>query len=334
MSEDLSQHVSQLNLVFRHEVNVVTNSVLYILNGIHGVHQCIRQGLDKIRASSESSPEGPIIEDIHFFPSWPKLRAFPGLTGEPLLHRSHPGGSMDQLVLKAWVVEVYHLWESHYRSVFKREFRRVVKDAIPPLQDVLGDLRLIRHDLIHSGAAERSGKCTILRWFKTGELMQIQLRHVLDFLNQMGWMDASPVFMVGNSQPIGRSSSWSIQSDSDVQREKIPIPDPTPPLVSVRPLIEKAPNSTAFWYGASVVFEDAVFGQIAMGKSEEPLEHKNQQWHKMRVDEEGNLNVPGMRSVLGKDLYIACMRGHSVPGPRVSGPWFQFRRTGKEGQSE
>ena len=310
--------------------------MLYILNGIHGVHQCIRQSLDEIRASSRSSSEGPLNEDIYFFPSWPKLRAFPGLTGEPLLNRSQPGGSMDQLVLKAWVVEVYHLWDSHYRNLFKKVFRRVVKDAIPPRQDVLGDLRLIRNDLIHSGAAteNHSGKCTLLRWFKTGELMQIQLRHVLDFLNQMGWMDGSPAFTVGSSQPIGRSSSWRIESDYNVQREKIPIPGPTPPLVSVRPIIEKAPSSTAFLYGASVVFEDAVFGQIMVGKPEELVDGKVQQWKKMRVDEEGNLNVPGICSVLGKDLYIHCMRGRKVQGTQVSGPWLQFRRTGKEGQSE
>ena len=33
---------------------------------------------------------------------------------------------------------------------------------------------------------EETGKCKVLRWFKPGEPMILGMRHVFDFLNQLG----------------------------------------------------------------------------------------------------------------------------------------------------
>ena len=73
----------------------------------------------------------------------------------------------------------------------------------------MGDFRQIRHDLVHSGSAtkEHSGKCRTLNWFKPGEQMILTTDHVLDFLNQMGFLKP-PTFLI---VPIGHQIvSWTL----------------------------------------------------------------------------------------------------------------------------
>ena len=95
---------------------------------------------------------------------------------------------MEQVAFKGWIEEVFFLWESQYRN----QLRDVIlspqgRKALRPQNDVIGDLRRIRNDLIHSGKASQqwTGKCEILKWFQPDECIILGMRHVIDLLNQL-----------------------------------------------------------------------------------------------------------------------------------------------------
>ena len=139
---------------FRHDTNVATQSLLYLLAGIHAIHESQLQVFARIR-DDHGGALGGIEEyarvhgNMHFVPPWPNLLGFLWLNGEPLHERAAPDGPMEQYVFKAWVVEVFDHWESRYRTKLERQFREQLPDAcglIRPEQEVLGDLRHIRNN--------------------------------------------------------------------------------------------------------------------------------------------------------------------------------------------
>ena len=316
---------SRLWEAFRHEVNVATNSLLYMLEDVHSRHQAERRRLDQ--ANDESGGNITSLEDAvraqgdtYAFPTYPKLRALPALTGEPLFRRSGPDGPMEQTLMKAWLIEIYSRWESRYRTQLKHEVRHL-PGGIRPRQSVLGDLGHIRNDLLHNGIAKQreSGRCQILRWFTVGEQMQVRLRHVFDFLNQMGWLHEAPTFNLDES---GKSSTWNIDRDREVE-------DSTPALVSVRPIVHPEQSDPRYRYEASIVFENGVFGRTPMGPENEETEaqakERTRRWMEMTVNGAGELSVPGLGTVSAATLYRNTLKGERRPAPAMPGPWIQFR---------
>ena len=310
---------------FQHDVIVATDSLLHLLDSIHTKHVAERQRLkeivtarggtietleDAVRAAGDDCP---MLE-------YPKLHAFPKLTGEPMFVRTAPDGLMEQGVFKGWVSEVWHLWESSYRGQLTHDSRNV-PDAIRPLQQVLGDLRHIRNNLLHNGVAKRgeSASCEVLRWFREGERMQVRMRHVIDFLNQMGWLhEGSPLFI----SERGQSSTWKIdrQGGSD---------ESAPALVSVRPFVDPLQQDPRYRYGVGVAFENGVFGTTPMGPKNEETEtqakERTQKWMKMTVNESGDLYVPDMGTISAAELYLDYLKEEVRVGPGIPGPWVQFR---------
>ena len=71
-----------------------------------------------IQAMASSGDRIETLEDavsaacgyVYTFPAYPRLRGFPGLTGEPLFRRTAPGGPMEQAALRGWVSDVFRLW--------------------------------------------------------------------------------------------------------------------------------------------------------------------------------------------------------------------------------
>ena len=252
-------------------------------------------------------------------PEYPNLRGSLKLRREPLYMRTAPDGSMEQAVFKGWVSDVWDLWESRYRTQLKHDIREL-PGAIRPRQQVLGDLRHIRNNLLHNGIAKRgeAADCEILRWFSDGEGMQVRLRHVIDFLNQMGWLHEDSFA----SAEQRRASIWRID------REGSP-GEPTPALVSVRPLVDPQEQDLRYRYAASVAFEDGVFGTTPMGPENEETgaqtKDRTRKWMKMTVNEEGDLYVPDLGSVPAAKLYRGHLKGEKLPGPGIWKPWVQFR---------
>ena len=108
----LQKEWSRLWDEFRHDVTVATNSLLYMLEGVHSQYRAERQRL--VEANDLSGGDVATLEDAlrtygdsYASPTYPRLRAFPTATGEPLFSRAAPGGSMEQMLLKAWVIDIY-----------------------------------------------------------------------------------------------------------------------------------------------------------------------------------------------------------------------------------
>lgn len=317
VADGLEKEWFRLWTAFQHDVNVATNSLLHLLNAVHTTHETERQRL----AHAMSTPGGDLrtVEDIgSTVPAYPRSRAYPVLAGEPLFRRTAPGGPMEQFVFKGWVSEVWDMWESHYRTQLT-DAARPLPGAIRPRQSVLGDLRHIRNNLLHHGIAKRreAASCKILRWFKEGEQMQIRMRHVFDFLNQMGWLHEGSVFL----EERGVLSVWRI--------DRTPDPDePQPALISVRPLVDLEHQDPCFRYGASTVFANGVFGGNPMGlehhETEAQANERARKWMKMTVNEHGDLYVPGLGGVPAAKLYRAHLSGEKIPGPGMWQPRVQF----------
>ena len=148
--------------------------------------------------------------------------------------------------------------------------------------------------------------------------MQVRLRHVLDFLNQMGWLHEGS-FAQGEE---GRASTWRID------REGSPS-EPAPPFIGP-PLVDPMEEDSRYRYGASAAFEDGVFGTTPMGpdrrESEAQVKDRTSKWLKMTVNERGNLQVPEWESVSAAKLYQHYMAGEKHSGPGIWGPWVQFRK--------
>lgn len=323
--DGLDKEWGRLWQAFQYDVNVATSSLLHLLEAIHGKYLAERQRL--IRAVQASDGKLKTLEDamravgnVEVVPAYPKLRAHPSLSGEPLLRRTAPDGPMEQIAFKCWVSEVWDLWENRYRNQLKHVFRRL-PSAIRPRQKVLGDLRHIRNNLVHGGIA-RSGQaadCEILRWFTDGEPTRVRLRHVFDFLNQMGWLNERSLIFVRDR---GTASSWFIDRTGEPEV-------PPPRLISARPLVHAEQPDPRYRYEASVVFENGVFGRTPMGpereESETQAKKRTQKWMKMTVNDRGDLHVPGLGTVSAAGLYRSHLKGEKYPAPGLWQPPVQFR---------
>ena len=326
----LEKERSRLWTAFRYDVNMATNSLLHMLRGIHAIHLVERQRLVLARDASDDTAKTledavRIWGDANLIPTYPRLRAFPLLTGDPLFGRTAPDGPMEQIVFRGWVSEVYDRWESHYRTQLKHETRDL-PGAIRPRQQVLGDLRHIRNNLLHNGIARRgeAASCEVLRWFTKGERIQVRMRHVFDFLNQMGWLTEGPSVSLEEGE---KTSGWYIDREGEPE-------EPTPALISVRPLFEPEEPDSRYRYGASVVFENGVFGVTPIELQVKDSTHKwmkmtvderRDLWMKMTVDERGDLYVPSFRTIAAVDLYRSYLKGEKRTGPGIWQPPVRFR---------
>ena len=307
---------------FRHETMVRTQTLLYVLSGIRMYYQALARaivhahgpdGLDRKEAREAMIP----FEALD-------IRARPILDGEPLIDRMSPGGLAEQMVFKSWVSEVYNLWESRYRTNLKTH--TVVPGAIRPRHQVLGDLRQIRHNLVHSesnlATDDRAGSCKILKWFSTGETMQLSFNHVLDFLNQMDWLVDQP--QIVSTSPMVKLNFWRL-NDQVVRAHG----DSRPRLVSVRPIVGEEDDPPLFRYGVSVAFSDGVFGRIAMGNSfHEASAWNDRLWDGLTADSDGySLILPGTEICLpSASLYKRCLsETNKVKGPGAWSRPVQFR---------
>ena len=134
---------------------------------------------------------------------------------------------------------------TRYRVAHERASHPEVPDAIQPeVVDPLGDLRRIRNNMLHGGVAtkDNAGGCKVLRWFKDGERIHVPLRHVLDFLNQMGWLAERPTVL--SNGPNTQACWWHLNRDNSDRN--------IPALLSVRPMLDTgAEDPSTYRYGAS-----------------------------------------------------------------------------------
>ena len=234
-------------------------------------------------------------------------------------------GEAEQLAFKGRVEQVYFLWESRFRNELKGSLGG--PGTIRPEGDPFGDFRHIRNDLVHNNgmASEaESGKCTVLTWFKPGDRIVLGMRHVFDFLNQLGFMTKRPGF-----RDDGPTAAWALFPGMEEGLTNRPIPR----LVSLRTSMDKELPDGSSWHVVSVVFENEVFANVLVpydddgSSSGERIEFFN----KTVIDEDGNLRFANGHAKDRKDLYqeaIAALlgKGPKIEGAGVPGPAFQFKR--------
>lgn len=289
------QEFFDLMMRFRLDVTAATNSLVYTLYGINLVH---RQAIG-LPANAFPTPD------------YPPLRVVPHVaSNRPFSERTAPGGLIEQRAFKAWVTEVYDdIWESTYRSKLRKAFDEDAPRGVPMETDPMGDLKWVRHDLIHNrSVASRCDRCKILKWFERGEQMRMEVRHVLDFLNQMALLASHPR-LIGD-----RVVLW------------LPFPEDLSPaenaprLISVRPLYE--PQEPQHQYGVGIVFDDGYFALVPF-VLHGSLEGLGRRWKDIRVDDNGDLYISPGHIVRAGELYARCF-GPRTAGPGVFSPAFRI----------
>lgn len=146
------------------------------------------------------------------------------------------------------------------------------------------------------------------------------MRHVFDFLNQMGWLGEDSLNLFAER---GTASSWQIDRTAKVE-------DPPPALISARPVINPEQPDPVHRYEASIVFENGLFGRTPMGPDREETQtqasERSCKWMKMTVNDDGNLHVPGLGTVSAADLYRLHLKGEKHPAPGIWQPAVRFRK--------
>ena len=235
-------------------------------------------------------------------------------------------GEAEQLAFKGWVEQVYNcIWDSQYRNVMRDRLEG--SDIIPPEAGPIGDLRLIRNDLVHNGAvasAARTGRCTVLKWFRLGEDIVLGMRHVLDFLNQIGFMTTMPGF-----RDDGSNAAWTVFPGMENELINRVIPE----IVSIRTALVRELDDGSTWHALCVVFENGVFANFPVSYPSDgtSIMERNEFFSRTSVDDGGNLRfangtVSHRQTLYREAVSVLFNGGQQIEGMSVPGPWFRIRR--------
>lgn len=310
-NENIHVEVAELWSQFRRDTIVSVHSLIFLLNGVY------RQWEEIGRERQSLAYQNMLLRpdwhsDAIIFPRFPPLRAFPA-TGEiSFAERTRHDGPMMQTALIGWVAATYALWEVTYRTKLSKLIKKSDPDTIRPEQQVLGDLRLIRNNLLHSEIAlsNMAGKCKVLKWFKPEQAMVLEFAHVLDFLNQMGWLGGISVRPF--TEEAQRSDAWLFVEE--LTRGK----GHKSRLISVRPvLISDDPENNR--HLVTVVFDDGVCGSVrcnvtvaeGFALSEEDIDSY---WMNIKINDEGGMDVGGAESIPASSIYRIVLEAMSDPG--------------------
>ena len=229
-------------------------------------------------------------------------------------------GAATRMAFKGWIAEVFGLWENRYRNELKE---LLGPDAIRPEMEAFGDLRHIRNDLLHSGkaSADECGKCTVLKWFAPGETIVIAVRHVLDFLNQIGVLTLGG----GAHDDKGRACQLLTFHDPDTLVNW----RPKPKIVSVRMMVEGRDEDPPF-KGVTVVFDNGLFANVTFAVSDK---HQWETLGEPDIDSDGNLVFADGQTSGSVGLFWRTVdrlrrrnNGEDIPRVPVTGPGLRFRR--------
>ena len=307
---------------FFYEVYQATASLMFLLQGMETVRQQHIAHLNSSPRARQAQAIAPTIYPLLSYIDIPLCLHGHGFEPNDVLQRE---GAAEQLAFKGWMEQIYLIWESRYRNSLKRGLEGT--DTILPQADPLGDLIHVRNDLIHRGVASKkeSGRCTVLKWFEPEDQIVLGMRHVLDFLNQLGLM-CSATFALRH----GPAARWMVRPNWVESLSEGPIPE----IVSVRPSFDHQDDDGTSWHVISVTFANAVFANVPvplpanMGSLEERIRWAEQ----TQVDDQGDLRLINGQVKSRGELYrdaLRAMAGKRPESPRlrVPGPAFQIRKS-------
>jgi hypothetical protein len=106
-------------------------------------------------------------------PNDPDVIIFHECTQKELKDRMKKTGKNTNYVSQFSLAMIYEFWENKYREKFSEAIGLKKNDL---KSDIFGDIRLIRHDILHArglATINNSSKTKILKWFQEGELILI-----------------------------------------------------------------------------------------------------------------------------------------------------------------
>jgi hypothetical protein len=102
-----------------------------------------------------------------------------------------PGGPAEQRLGHQLIVFVYTIWETVYRPSLAGALGTEARSIDVP---ILGDLRLMRNDIIHhKGIAKDSGRCVELTWFSRGDAIAVSHGRVVELEEKVRSLEFSAV---------------------------------------------------------------------------------------------------------------------------------------------
>lgn len=290
---------------FYFEVLQATTMLFYLLSGIE---------TNRPRDSVPIPGSGRFLS----LPGLPGLCISPAISGRSDNDLYGRSGAAARIAFKGWLLEVWDIWEYNYRMTLRK-----THDNATPQLGALGDLRHIRNDLLHHNAvatAKETGRCTVLHWFEPGDKMILEIRHVLDFLNQIG------ALLDGGHTGTGQAHSLRIFHDERTLLAWNPKPKP----ISVR----TGDGPVHPYLGLHIVFDNGLFGNVPYRFSplNGSLESRREALKEARIEADGNLMFADGTVLDYRQLYESIVsrvcnpsEGSGVRGP-VHGPWIRMGR--------
>ena len=234
-------------------------------------------------------------------------------------------GAASQIAYIGWIVDILGTWEKKYRP-------KIEKD--PPgsrIQfDALGDLTKIRNDVVHNysiASRGHTGRCSTLKWFDPEEKIIFEVRHVLDFLHQVGVI-GSGIFAPTKDQ---KYSIDTVHDEKTLLEWK-----PTPKLASVRVSLRE----TDPYLDLYVVFDNGFYCTIPYKFVALDGDLKKCRTSLLRghhVDSDGNLRFDEGAILSSRELYKTALKGFDKRAPHgsarlgcMSGPWIMVDKKKKK----
>ncbi len=176
---------------------VVTSILGVYLNTIGGFHLCLKE----VTAYQENQLEQlrktrPECASIEFLDSTPGqyCEGNPNISGAKVLFectlgeykkRNSPRGLNHRVIGNMCIIVIYQYWEDYFRPEVARNLGKE-KDDIS--SDIMGDLRYLRHSIIHheSIALKEVENCKLLRWYKEGDEIFIdedKFKNIVSYIN-------------------------------------------------------------------------------------------------------------------------------------------------------
>lgn len=168
------------------------------LNDLMTAHGFACMGLRRLReyfASTSKSLQDPdsvvnLADLVPDNPDWPKNPGWLPHTEWRLsdaVRQVQDDGPVETLLGWQWIVSVYALWEEEYRPRLAEAHGRTQAEEMYPL---LGDLRLLRNDVIHHrgiATADNTGRCEVLKWFQPDQIILVDGWHFGEFFRLFPW---------------------------------------------------------------------------------------------------------------------------------------------------
>lgn len=165
------------------------------LKDMTAAHGFAAMGLRRVSELFATLPRAPENPDPIVFigigdPNSPEARQYAQWSLSEALNQVRERGPVETRLGHQWIALLYSLWEHEYRPRLALAHGRDKDDEMYPL---LGDLRRLRHDVLHHGGVatqEWTGRCEVVgHWFPAGDVIRLEGRHFEEFVRLFPWSD-------------------------------------------------------------------------------------------------------------------------------------------------